>query len=81
MALQIVGQYKGSIQLDLNTAKVLHLKQAVSRASGLAVDGLKLLAGEQRELPRKNDTLDVRGLARASCAVLVLTCSYSVSFG
>lgn len=43
--LKVVGQHKGSVQLDVQTATVLDLKQAVSRSSGLAVAGLKLLAG------------------------------------
>lgn len=47
MALRVVGQHRGSITLDLNTATVLDLKTAVSRDSGLAVCGLKLLAGAE----------------------------------
>lgn len=51
MSLKILGQYKGFIDLDLNTATVRHLKEAVSQASGLEVAGLKLLAGEVDALP------------------------------
>lgn len=47
MTLRVVGQFRGSIDtLDLDTATVLDLKKAVSRDSGLAVSGLKLLAGQ-----------------------------------
>lgn len=46
MTLQIVGQHKGYIELNLNSSTVLNLKEAVSRASGLPIAGLKLLAGE-----------------------------------
>lgn len=47
MALRIVGQHKGSIELDLETATVLDLKLAVAQASGLSASGLKLLAGAE----------------------------------
>lgn len=47
MPLRVVGQHKGSISLDLETATVLDLKEAVSRDSGLPVAGLKLLAGAE----------------------------------
>lgn len=47
MSLRVVGQHKGSISLDLDTATVLDLKEAVSRDSGLPVSGLKLLAGAE----------------------------------
>lgn len=46
MTLQIVGQHKGCIELNLHSSTVLNLKEAVSRASGLPIAGLKLLAGE-----------------------------------
>lgn len=44
-ALRVVGQHKGLVTLNLDTATVLDLKNAVSRDSGLPVAGLKLLAG------------------------------------
>lgn len=44
-ALKVVGQHKGSVTLNLDTATVLDLKHAVSRDSGLPIAGLKLLAG------------------------------------
>lgn len=47
MALRVVGQHRGLITLDLDTATVLDLKEAVSRDSGLAIGGLKLLAGAE----------------------------------
>lgn len=47
MSVRVVGQHKGSISLDLDTATVLDLKEAVSRDSGLPVSGLKLLAGAE----------------------------------
>lgn len=46
--LKVVGQHKGTITLNLDTATVLDLKIAVSSGSGLPVAGLKLLAGETR---------------------------------
>lgn len=46
--LKVVGQHKGTITLNLHTATVLDLKNAVSSGSGLPVAGLKLLAGETR---------------------------------
>ena len=45
MELRVIGQHRGVIMMDLNTATVQDLKQAVARESGLAVEGLKLLAG------------------------------------
>lgn len=50
MSLRVVGQHKGSISLDLDTATVLDLKEAVSRDSGLPVSGLKLLAGAEEKV-------------------------------
>lgn len=47
MALRVVGRHKSSITLDLNTATVLDLKEVIARESGLALGGLKLLAGAE----------------------------------
>lgn len=53
MALRIVGQHKGLVELDLETATVLELKQAVSRASGLGISTIKLLAGSAEQTAEK----------------------------
>lgn len=45
-SLKVIGQHKGSVTLNLDTATVLDLKNAVSSDSGLPVAGLKLLAGK-----------------------------------
>lgn len=52
MALRIVGQHKGSILLDLDSATVLDLKKSIAAASGLSASGLKLLAG--KDMMRRN---------------------------
>ncbi|CAN0203018.1 unnamed protein product [Discosporangium mesarthrocarpum] len=43
--LQIKGQYKGSISLDLEKSTVMDLKVELCRVSGLPLEGVKLLAG------------------------------------
>eukprot|EP00903_Cladosiphon_okamuranus_P008425 g8098.t1 len=74
-ALKVVGQHKGSVTLDLDSATVMDLKNAVSKASGLPVAGLKLLAGG-KHLKDDASTLSQCGITPGK-TIMVLRQDYS----